>query len=98
MASSSKNKRTCSNGHVYYKASDCPVCPVCEAQRKPSEGFLAEVSAPVRRALESKGITTLEKLSVHTEKEVLALHGIGPTAIPKLQKALAESGLSFRPN
>ena len=59
---------------------------------------MAVISAPARRALENKGITTLEKLSGYTEKEILALHGIGPTVIPKLQKALAESGLSFRRN
>ncbi|QLG41979.1 MULTISPECIES: RNA polymerase alpha subunit C-terminal domain-containing protein [Paenibacillus] len=87
--------RTCEQGHSYYKSSDCPTCPVCEKARKPKEGFLSLLSAPARRALENQGITTLQKLSQYTEKEILKLHGIGPSAIPKLRQALEEEGLSF---
>src|SRR5690606_39615073 len=61
--------RTCPKGHQYYKSSDCPVCPVCEAERKPAEGFLALLTAPARRALEGAGITSLKKLSTYTEAE-----------------------------
>jgi predicted RecB family nuclease len=96
MASSEKQLRTCSKGHRYYKSSDCPVCPVCEEQRKPGSGFLSVISAPARRALEGKGITTLEILSSFSEKEILSLHGIGPTTIPKLREALKQKGLKFR--
>jgi len=88
--------RTCPKGHQYYKSSDCPVCPVCEAERKPAEGFLALLTAPARRALEGAGITSLKKLSTYTEAEILALHGMGPTTMPKLRKALADANLSFR--
>lgn len=88
-------KRTCEKGHVFYKKSDCATCPKCEEERKPKEGFLAIVSAPVRRALEHEGIATLEQLSAYTEKEILALHGIGPSVMPKLRQALEEAGLSF---
>lgn len=88
--------RTCEQGHLYYKKSDCPTCPTCEAERKPTEGFLALLSAPARRALESEGITTLLQLAEYTEKEILKLHGIGPSAMPKLRNALEEEGLSFK--
>jgi hypothetical protein len=44
--------RICPNGHHYVKSSDCPVCPFCEADRKPKKGFLSLLSAPARRALE----------------------------------------------
>lgn len=90
-----KTLRTCPQGHQYYKSSDCPVCPICETEKKPKNSFLSKVSAPARRALESQGITTLEKLSKFSEKEILSLHGIGKTAIPKLREALEEQGLDF---
>lgn len=87
--------KTCKKGHQFYKSSDCPVCPVCEEERKPNNGFLALIGAPARRALERENIITLEDLAKHTEKEILALHGMGPGTIPKLKKALGENRLSF---
>ncbi|MDH4421428.1 MULTISPECIES: RNA polymerase alpha subunit C-terminal domain-containing protein [Bacillus] len=88
--------RTCEQGHEYYKSSDCPTCPTCEKERKPKEGFLSLLSAPARRALEHHGIHTVEELSIYSEKEILKLHGMGPASMPKLRKALEESGLSFK--
>jgi hypothetical protein len=61
-----------------------------------SEAFLARLSRPARGALVHEGITTPRKLSVHSEKEILAIHGIGPRSIPTLREALAEAGLRFR--
>ena len=95
MITRSKTQRTCPQGHIYYKSSDCPVCPICESEKK-AEGFLNELAAPARRALEGQGITTVQKLSGYTEKEVLALHGIGKSAMPKLKAALAAQELSFK--
>jgi hypothetical protein len=91
-----KNRRICNNGHVYYKSSDCPVCPVCENERKPESGFLSKLGAPARRALEGAGITTLKLLSTYSEKEILKLHGMGPGSIPRLKDALSKSGLTFK--
>lgn len=96
MVNAKETLRTCEQGHSYYKSSDCPTCPVCEKERKPKEGFLALLSAPARRALENQGITTLRLLSQYTEKEILKLHGIGPSAMPKLRQALEEEGFSFK--
>ncbi len=90
-----KNKRICKKGHTYYKSSDCPTCPICEKEKKPKEGFLSLLSAPARRALEGEGITTLKKLSKHSKKDLLKLHGFGPAAIPVLEKALKAEGLDF---
>ena len=95
MANSNKNLRTCTNGHSYYKSSDCPVCPVCEAERKPKEIFLSLLSAPARRALENAGIANEEQLALHSEKELLKLHGFGPASLPVLRKVLKDKGLSF---
>jgi hypothetical protein len=88
--------RTCKNGHQYYKSSDCPTCPICEQERKPGRGFLSLIAAPARRALEREGIVTVGQLSTWSEPELLRLHGIGPTTIPTLKKALKASKLSFR--
>lgn len=96
MANDKGALRTCEQGHLYYKKSDCPTCPTCEAERKPTEGFLALLSAPARRALENEGITTLLQLAEYKEKEILKPHGIGPSAMPKLRNALEEEGLSFK--
>lgn len=91
-----KNSRTCKQGHVYYKTSDCPTCPVCEKDKKTKEGFLPALSAPASRALESEGIKTLRQLATYTETGILKLHGMGPGSLPKLKKALQDAGLSFK--
>ena len=89
-------QKTCSKGHTFNKSSECPTCPICEAERKPKDNFLSLLAAPTRRALENNGIKTIEKLSSFTEKEVLAFHGMGKSSIPKLQKLLSEKGLTFK--
>lgn len=93
---STKQLKICEKGHRFYKTSDCPVCPVCHAERKPKSGFLSKLSAPARRALEREEILTLEKLSTFSEKEILSLHGLGPSSIPKLEKELKTKGLEFK--
>jgi predicted RecB family nuclease len=96
MATEKKKLKICVKGHRFYKTSDCPVCPVCEAEQKPADNFLSLVGAPARRALEREGVTTLEKLSAYSEDEILQLHGMGPGTILKLRGALHTKGLSFR--
>lgn len=96
MTTSKRNLRICDKGHEYYKSSDCPSCPKCELERKPENGFLSQLSSPARRALEHKGIITVEQLSKYSEKEILQLHGIGPASLPNLRAFLDEKGLSFK--
>lgn len=96
MTTPKKYLRICNKGHNYYKSSDCPTCPICEQERKPDNGFLSILSAPARRALENNGLTSLEKLSKYSEKEILQFHGMGPASLPKLRAALKENGLSFK--
>ncbi|WP_317896568.1 RNA polymerase alpha subunit C-terminal domain-containing protein [Aurantibacillus circumpalustris] len=88
--------RICKKGHKYSKSSDCPVCPICEAEHKPESGFLSLLSAPARRALEGNGITSLNRLSEFSEKEILKFHGLGRASLPVLNKALKGVKLSFR--
>jgi hypothetical protein len=91
-----KNLRTCSRGHAYYKSSDCPTCPICEQEHKPKDGFLSLLSAPARRALEREGIITVTQLAHYCEQDILKLHGIGPSSMPKLRGALQAQGLTFK--
>jgi len=88
--------KTCPAGHEFVKSSDCPTCPSCEAARAPTSGFLARLGAPARRALEREGIDTLARLAKRSERELLALHGVGPSTIPMLKESLAAAGRSLR--
>jgi DNA-directed RNA polymerase alpha subunit len=96
MTASEKQLKKCKNGHSFYKSTDCPTCPICEAEKKPKAGFLSTLSAPARRALENNGITTVEELSKHSEKEILAFHGMGKASLPTLNEALKNAGLKFK--
>ena len=96
MATTEKELRICGKGHKYYKSSDCPTCPACEKEKKLDSGFLSLLSAPARRALENNGITSVQKLSEFSEKEILKFHGIGPASLPTLRSSLEEEGLSFK--
>lgn len=93
---SSLQLKTCAQDHQFYKSSDCPSCPICEKLRKPESGFLSLLSAPARRALEGKGITSVQDLAQFTEAEILKLHGMGPGSLPKMRQALAEANLAFK--
>lgn len=88
--------KTCKKGHRFYKSSDCPTCPICEEERKPKDSFLAFIGAPARRALERENIMTLDDLTKYSEKDILALHGMGKSTLPKLQQLLFEKGLTFK--
>lgn len=89
-------RRTCPRGHTYIKSTDCPTCPTCE-QNKAAAGFFVEgVSAPARRALQSIDVTSIKALAKHREKDILALHGMGPSTLPKLRAALKAAGLAFK--
>ena len=96
MTSTASNNRTCKKGHRYFKTSDCPTCPICEQERKPPSGLLSVLSAPARRALENKGIETAQDLSNYSKKEIMSLHGIGPSSIPKILAELKKYNLVFR--
>lgn len=64
-------------------------------QSEDATGF-PKLSAPARRALTGAGYTRLEQLAQVPESELAKLHGMGPSAIAALRRALAERGLSLR--
>jgi predicted RecB family nuclease len=96
MVKRTATRRTCPQGHTYTKSTDCPTCPVCEAQKAKAGFFIDGLGAPVRRALDGMGIDSLKKLARHTETDILALHGVGPSSLPVMRAALKAAGLSFR--
>lgn len=55
-----------------------------------------KISQPAHRALAAAGVKTLAQLAKKTEAEVLALHGVGPSALPILRAALGAKGLAFK--
>ena len=65
-------------------------------QPTPTDLQALKISQPAHRARAGAGIKTLAQLARHTEAEVLALHGIGPSALPILRKALKSAGLAFK--
>lgn len=88
-------KKICKKGHAFYKSSDCPTCPICEKEKTPV-GVFSDMASPVRGALDHAGIKTLKQLSKKTEKEILNIHGIGPSSMPIFKKKLKKEGLSFK--
>lgn len=91
-----KKPKTCKNGHPFTKTSDCPVCPICANESKVKTGFMSTLSAPAQRALENAGIKTIKQLAKYSEADILSLHGLGKSSIPKLKIALTEAGLDFK--
>jgi uncharacterized protein YdhG (YjbR/CyaY superfamily) len=76
--------------------SDIVKFRVVQNLEKAGQGFFKKLSQPAQRALKSKGIFDLKKLAKYSEQEIAALHGVGPSSIPILKKALAEQKLSFK--
>ncbi|MEV2220682.1 DNA-binding protein [Nocardia vinacea] len=63
----------------------------------PASDLPAKLGKPAERALAAAGIHRLADLTAWTERDLAALHGVGPTAIAELRTALAERGQSFAP-
>ena len=66
-----------------------------ESANQPTDN-LPKLSQPARRALATVGVTQLEHLTSHTEREIKNLHGMGPSGMKQLHEALKEKGLSFK--
>jgi hypothetical protein len=58
--------------------------------------FPGGVGGPVLRALATAGIRSMRGLTRWTERDLAALHGMGPKGVRILNEALAEQGLAFR--
>lgn len=56
---------------------------------------IPKLSRPATRALEARGVRTLEDLAKLTREEFLGLHGVGPKSLPPVRDAMKRAGLSF---
>jgi DNA-directed RNA polymerase alpha subunit len=61
-----------------------------------SNEFLSHFVKPVRGAFQEEGILSPEDLANYSEKEILALHGVGPKSLPVMKQVLSENGLKFK--
>lgn len=55
-----------------------------------------KLGKPAHGALAHAGIVTFADLARWTQKEVAALHGVGPKSFPELTAAMALRGIEFR--
>ncbi|WP_116245448.1 hypothetical protein [Nocardiopsis sp. FIRDI 009] len=68
-----------------------------DAGTGPADGDLpTAIGRPATRALLGAGLGTLAAVAAWSEKELLALHGVGPKAVRILKEALAARGMSLR--
>jgi hypothetical protein len=81
------------------------LCPLTSSEQKRAaanklvaavkEGFPPGVAQPAIRALASAGYTSLDQLTKAREKDLMALHGMGPKAMGILRAALKAKGKTF---
>ncbi|MFB4161002.1 hypothetical protein ACE1TF_14030 [Geomicrobium sp. JSM 1781026] len=57
---------------------------------------LPKIGRAATSALHHAGIYTLEQVSEHTQKEIVALHGVGPKAIRILSETLEEASMKWK--
>lgn len=88
LNSSGKIQNKCENGHLFIKSSKCPICPICEKNTVSTLPFLELFPAPARRALTQEGITRIEDLKEKSQKDLLKLHGFGPSSLKIIEKLL----------
>ena len=60
------------------------------------DDFLKVLSKPAQRALQAKGISSIHQLAGFSTQDILNLHGVGPSAIPKLREVLQACNLNFK--
>jgi predicted flap endonuclease-1-like 5' DNA nuclease len=58
--------------------------------------FPPGIGAPALRALAAVGLTSLQQLVTLRERELLAMHGLGPKAVRILRDAMHLRGLAFK--
>lgn len=62
----------------------------------PNAAAFPPIGGPALRALATAGVRSLSVLAHWRERELLALHGMGPKAVRILTAALAERGQHLR--
>ena len=54
------------------------------------------LAAPASRALINANLIKIEHLKRITEKQLLSLHGIGPSSLPIIKKAMKKYKVNFK--
>lgn len=62
----------------------------------PNAGAFPPIGGPALRALATAGIRSLAQLTKWSERDLLALHGMGPKGVRMLKEALAAEGRGLR--
>lgn len=60
--------------------------------------LMSKLAKPAQRALNYAQISSFEQLMNFSEEELMALHGIGKSALVTIKAALLELNLSLRDN
>jgi hypothetical protein len=60
------------------------------------EAFPPGLSGPALRALAHAGVRSMDDVTRWTERDLGALHGMGPKGVRVLRDAMAASGRQFR--
>lgn len=66
------------------------------SQPDPTTNFPVGMGKVPPRELHAHGITSLTKATKYSEKELLAIHGVGPKAVRILKEALAKQNLKLQ--
>lgn len=61
----------------------------------PKHNLPEDIGNPATNALFAAGITTLKQVAVLSDKELLALHGVGPKAIRLLREHIKKGPRSW---
>jgi hypothetical protein len=61
----------------------------------PDTGLPRSIGEPATRALTAAGYTELSQLANVAAAQLGKLHGVGPKALPLLQEALQDQGMSL---
>lgn len=69
--------------------------PRVDREAAPEGTPLPRIGAPATGALRVQGVWTLDQVRTWSERDLLALHGVGPKAVALLRDALADRGWSF---
>ncbi len=62
----------------------------------PNAAAFPPIGGPALRALATAGVQSLDELTKWSERELLALHGMGPKGVRLLKEALAGKGSKLR--
>ncbi|MBL0937757.1 MAG: DNA-binding protein [Gemmatimonadaceae bacterium] len=70
--------------------------PKSNEKTHPNAVAFPAIGGPALRALATAGITSMASVAKWRERDLLALHGMGPKGVRMLKDALAGEGRSFR--